>query len=268
MARRAPTPTPPAVTPVDVRIMDATSGAIYVLAALTLLAAGVLWLTRAPWFSIRVIELESGLSRSNVHTIRANALPQLQGNFFSIDLQRARAGFESAPWVRQASVRRIWPDRLAVQLQEHQAVALWEADGADTRLVNSFGEVFEANLGDVEEDDLPVFDGPPGQSRVLWAMYNRLKPQLATREMSVARLSLSGRGSWMVQTDDGARIELGRGSDAEVLARVERFARTLAQVSERFAQPLLFADLRHTDGYAVRLQGVTTAPAPADKKLH
>jgi cell division protein FtsQ len=54
-----------------------------------------------------------------------------------------------------------------------------------------------------------------------------------------------------------------------VLARVERFVRTLAQVTGHYGKPLLTADLRHADGYAVRLQGVTTTqPAANDKKTN
>jgi len=90
-----------------------------------------------------------------VPTIRANAAPLLAGNFYSVDLQQGRAAFETVPWVRHAVVRRVWPDRLSVKLEEHRAAALWEGGGEDSsgdRLVNSFGEVFQANLGDVEDD--------------------------------------------------------------------------------------------------------------------
>jgi cell division protein FtsQ len=61
-----------------------------------------------------------------------------------------------------------------------------------------------------------------------------------------------------VDLDSGATVELGRGSEDEVIARTERFARTLTQVTGRYHQPLETADLRHADGYAVRLRGVTT----------
>jgi cell division protein FtsQ len=256
-----------ASTPSDVRLMNAAASALFGLAALTLLAAGVLWLTRAPWFAIRAIQIEGDLSRNNLHTIRANAMPQLSGNFFSIDLQRARAAFQAVPWVRQAVVRRVWPNRLAVQLQEHQAVALWESEGADARLVNDRGEVFEANLGDVEDQALPVLEGPAGQSALMWSMVQRLQPLLAPLQIGIDRLTLSSRGSWRLGSDDGVQIELGRGDVAEVLARVSRFARTLDQVTGPYGKPLVHADLRHTDGYAVRLQGVTTTlPAPAANK--
>ena len=79
---------------------------------------------------------------------------------------------------------------------------------------------------------------------------------------------LSGRGSWRAGLDSGAVVELGRGTEAEVLARCERFARTLEGAIARFRQPLEYADLRHTDGYAVRLRGVSTVAAPVPVVAH
>ena len=61
-------------------------------------------------------------------------------------------------------------------------------------------------------------------------------------------------------------IELGRGSDDEVLARSERFVRTLTQVTARYQRPLQYADLRHADGYAVKLKGITTSDKPVAGK--
>ena len=262
MARRPPTPPPPAAPPADVRLMNVASSTIFALAVLTLLAAGVLWLTRAPWFAIRSVQIEGHMVHSNLSAVRAHALPRLHGNFFSLDLQAARQAFEAVPWVRSAIVRRVWPDRLAVRLQEHHAVALWVTERSQTRLVNSFGEVFDANPADVEDETLPVFDGPRGQSPALWAMYRKLQPLLSRSGTEVRRLELSARGSWRVESGDGMHIELGRGSVDDVLARVDRFTRTSQQLIDQYAKPLLSADLRYAGGYAVRLQGVTTTQSP------
>ena len=255
---------PDAPLPGDVRLMNAVAAAVFALVGVGLAAAAVLWLARAHAFDIRSIHVDGDLARNSVPTIRANALPALAGNFFSIDLARAQRAFEQVPWVRHAVVRRVFPDVLAVRLEEHHAVALWEdADGAEgaDKLVNSHGEVFEANVGDVEDDALPVFSGPAANSVQMLAMWQRLEPVFAVRELELDRLTLSGRGSWRVQTADDATVELGRGSEDEVVARAERFLGTLAQVQARFGAPLLYADLRHADGYALRLRGVTTAAA-------
>jgi cell division protein FtsQ len=99
--------------------------------------------------------------------------------------------------------------------------------------------------------------------------YRRLNPVLARLDAGdIEQLSLSVRGSWRAELEGGATIELGRGTDEEVMERVERFVRTVAQVTGQYQRPLEYADLRHTDGYAVRLKGVTTQlPAkPARKR--
>jgi len=246
------------VVPTDVRLMNAVAGAIFALAGAALLALGVLWLTRAPLFTIRAIRLDGDLARNNVSAIRANALPQLTGNFFSIDLARARDAFQGVPWVRQAVVRRVWPDRLAVRLEEQRPAAIWQGDEGSDRLVNSFGEVFDANVGDVEDEGLPNFSGPDGSAAAMLSMYTRLQPVFEVLDQAIETLHLSRRGSWSVALDGGATVQLGRGSEDEVVARSARFARTLPQVTGRFNEPLESADLRHTDGYAVRLRGVTT----------
>jgi cell division protein FtsQ len=244
--------------PGDVRLMNLVSGAVFVGVALTLLAAGTGWLARTPAFAIAAIRIEGDLTRNSVPTIRANALPALAGNFFSIDLRQARQAFEQVPWVRRATVRRVWPNQLVVRLEEHRAAALWDADSGAERLVNTHGEVFEANVGDVEDDGLPVFSGPEGSSASILALWQRLQPAFARGGFALAKLTLSGRGSWRIETDHAAVVELGRGSDDEVMARAERFLRTLPQATARWQAPLEYADLRHADGYALRLRGVGT----------
>ena len=252
---------PAPMLPADIRLMNGVANALYLLVGVALLAGALLWLSRSPWLSIRVIQLEGDLQRNNVSTLRANAAPRLAGNLISIDLDQARVAFEAVPWVRQATLRRVWPDRLAVRLAEHKPLALWLGEDGNDRLVNEFGEVFSANIGDVEDDELPGFSGPEGTAAQMLSLYRRLTPLFAPQKLVALRLS--GRGSWQLELDSGATVQLGRGTEDELLARSERFLRTVGQVTGRFERALEHADLRHADGYAVRLRGVTTTQVPA-----
>jgi cell division protein FtsQ len=254
-----PTGTPSAASPVDVRLMNAIAAIVFVLAGVALLARGVMWVAQRPQFSIGAVRLEGDLQRNSVTTVRANAMSHLKGNFFTMDLERTRAAFEQVPWVRRAVVRRVWPDRLVVSLEEHQPVALWAGDENSDKMVNSHGEVFEANVGDVEDESLPEFAGPEGSSAQVLAMYQRLQPVLAPLGGEVTTLQLSKRGSWRVELDDGAAIELGRGTTDDVVERATRFVRTVPQVVRKFGAPLESADLRHAEGYAVKLKGLSVA---------
>ena len=266
MATSAKSSTRALATPPDVRLMNATAGVLAFVAMLLVAAAALLWLARQPFFAIRVISVDGDVARNSVSTIRANAAPRLAGNFLTLDLGAVRRAFESVPWVRHAVVQRVWPNRLRVRLEEHRPVALWSGGEAGSeKLVNSFGEVFEANVGDVEDDALPTLEGPDGTSAHILAMLGRLEPQFAPLEARVEALSLSSRGSWQATLDDGAVVEIGRGSDDDIVARTGRFVSTVPQVTRRYHRPLEYADLRHIDGYAVRLKGVSTLVNAADK---
>jgi cell division protein FtsQ len=157
-------------------------------------------------------------------------------------------------------VRREFPNRLRVRLEEHRAVALWGSE-SESRLLNSFGEVFDANSGDLEPDELPRLAGPDDQAAQVLAMYQAIKPLFEPLDLAVERLALTARGSWQLELDTGAVMELGRGTTEEVMARTQRFVQTLNQVTSRYGrrpEALVSADLRHGDGYAVRLRGVGT----------
>jgi cell division protein FtsQ len=254
--------------PFDVKLMNITATALLSACLVLLLAAVLWWALRHPLFSIGGITVQGDVTHNSAATLRANVAPRLAGNFFTVNLAVARQTFEGVPWVRQANVRREFPNRLRVQLQEHRAVALW-GNETESRLVNNFGEIFEANIGDVEQDGLPRLVGPDGQSSQVLAMYQAVKPLFEPLELAVDRLTLTARGSWQLELDTGAVIELGRGGPEEITARTQRFVQTLSQVTSRNGrrpEALVSADLRHGDGYAVRLRGVGTTSADVAKK--
>ena len=251
----------PDETPQDVRWMNAAAAALVVVAVLMVLAAGLLKLGRLPYFDLQRVQIEGDLQRSNLATVRANTVPRLYGGFFQADLIRSRAIFESVPWVRKAVVRRVWPNQLRVTLEEHQPAAYWRQPHSEDQLVNSFGEVFDANLGDVEDEHLPTLEAPVSpdgsQARHMLDMLHRL--QTVFKPLGdVVTLKLSDRGSWSLQLDDEAQVVLGRGGDEEILARAERFVATLPELRRHYPAPLSQADLRYPQGYAVKLRGLTT----------
>jgi cell division protein FtsQ len=249
-----------APAPIDVKLMNFTATVLFAGFAVALLAGLAGWMLRHQAFAIRGITVVGDTAHNSVATLRANVAPRLAGNFFTLDLKKAREAFESAPWVRRAVVHRQFPNRLKVQLQEHQAIALWGAEG-ESRLVNNFGEVFEANTGDAEQENLPRLSGPDGQSAQVLATYQAVAPLFEPQDLTVEELSLSNRGSWAVRLDTGAQIELGRGTTEEVVARTQRFVQTLTQVTSKYGrrpEALVSADLRHENGYAVKLRGVST----------
>jgi cell division protein FtsQ len=245
--------------PLDVKLMTAATRALAALFALMCLGAFGLWAVRHPVWSVKGISVHGDVTHQNAVTFRAQLATQmkttLSSSFLTVDLQQVRRLFEGVPWVRQAVVQREFPNRLRVTLREHQPVAWWGESGGG-QLVNDAGEVFDASPDDI--DGLPELAGPREQSARVWALYQPLVADLARLDLGLERLALDERGSWRATLDNGARIELGRGTQDELLARVARFTATLSQLTQRYPGALESVDLRYPNGYALRVRGVTT----------
>jgi cell division protein FtsQ len=258
--------------PLDIKLMRlATRFLVGVLAVLVLATLGH-WALNHPVWSVRSMVVVGDVAHQNAITLRAQVVTRMRtelgSSFMTLDLERTRDLFESVPWVRQAVVQREFPNRLRITLQEHQAVAWWQTEGSG-QLVNTWGEVFEANPDD--SDNLPVLAGPANSAGDALRLFNALLPQYQYLGFGVERLALSERGNWLVGLDNGARIELGRGDHSALVARNQQFIRTVSQVTQRFAGEMQEVDLRYPNGYALSMRGVstltTTAPAqPANTR--
>lgn len=198
----------------NARLLNLIASALYALVALMALGAGLLWLAQRPVFAITHVELTAmgggPLRHVNAPSVRANALGKLSGNFFTLDLNTARQAFESVPWVRHASVRREWPNGLAVQVEEHEALGTWgNADSG--RLINTYGEVFVANTAEAEEDaQLLALDGPPESEEDVVEKLETMRDWFKPLKLEPLAVALSGRYAWRAKLSNGMVVEFGR----------------------------------------------------------
>lgn len=219
------------------------------------------WLGQRPVFTIKQIQIESAngaqLKHVNLPAIRSLVVSNLTGNFFSIRLDNARNAFESVPWVRAASVRRIWPNGLAVTIEEHEPLGIWGGQD-EPMLINKYGEIFVANMAEAEsEGALLKFNGPEGSNREVISLYNRINEWFAPWGSKAVEVSLSNRYAWSAKLDNGMRFEFGRDLDhrdrEQIEARVERFFNIWPQLQEKMNGKVDLVDLRYPNGFAVRM---------------
>ena len=86
-----------------------------------------------------------GEGRLRESDVRA-ALGVREGDFlFAMDIKAAQNRIETISWVDRAVIRRLWPDRIVVQIIERRPYALWQ-NGGEVKLVDHEGEV----LGDAD----------------------------------------------------------------------------------------------------------------------
>jgi cell division protein FtsQ len=243
----------------DVRLLNAASSFLFGLLALALVASGLWWMSQRPMFTLKVIHLDStetALRHINPATVRSVALPRIKGNFFTADLDAVRLAFEAVPWVRKASVRREWPNKLVVTLDEHMPLGTWGDAG---RLISVRGDVFTANLAEAEEDAaLAELAGPPGSEKEVVTLFHELRTWFAPIRLAPDALRLSRRYAWTVRLNNGMTVELGRESSRESLKeRVGRLVHAYPQLVANLQNGIESVDMRYPNGLAVRAHGLT-----------
>lgn len=210
-----------------------------VVVAMVLLGRWLMEPDTLPLTRVRVITPLQSVARDELREV---LLPHAEAGFLALDMNAAREALETLPWVRKASLRRRWPDTLEVEVEEHQALALWNR----SEVVNTYGELFESAR---RPEGLPQFFGPKGSESKLVASYHDMQRMLEPLTLQVRTLRLSERRAWSLELDNGLELLLGR--DDEV-ARLLRFVRVYPQVLRSQAQGIEWVDLRYTNGFAIR----------------
>lgn len=223
-------------------VLNAIATVLFSCAVVAIGYGLVLATVRLPVFPLREVRVSGTAGHVTRDQIEAAVRRELRGNFFTIDLAVARRSFERLPWVRQAEVRRHWPDRLDIAIEEHVALARW----GDTALVNTHGEVFRA----ASDVSLPVFSGPEGSAKEIAIQYAYFHRSLAAIGQVPRQVIVTPRRAWRIRLENGLTLEVGRD---QVEERLARFVGAYDQTIGRLARRIDHVDLRYPNGFAVRI---------------
>ena len=213
------------------------------------------WLIDPRNLPFRVVSIEGDHRYLSNNELQAVVLPLLGGGFFGLDVREVRGEVEKMPWIRQAAVRRVWPDRLVVRVAEHEPFARYNADA----LITPQGRLFRPPI----ESFPPGLPQLEGSEREAWRVLRRFKDlsqKFQRLGLRIAALKRDARGGWDLRLADGPVIRLGRERQWE---RLDRFL----AVYPRLGDPTQMAsvDARYTNGFAVRWK-TATEPARSETK--
>ncbi len=223
-------------------ILNRVSDLLITLAILLAVYGVVHVVIHQPAFALREVRVDGALAHVTGEQIETIVRHELKGNFFTLRLAAARSSFEKLPWVRRVQVRRQWPDRLDITLEEHQPLARW----GSAALVNSYGEVFQAAY----DGKLPLFVGPDGAAKEVAIQYDYFRRSLAMIGKIPLRVQVSPRRAWQIQLEDGLTLELGR---EQIEARLARFVAAYERTLGKLGRRIDYVDLRYANGFAVRI---------------
>ncbi|MGD9888681.1 MAG: cell division protein FtsQ/DivIB [Halothiobacillaceae bacterium] len=220
----------------------------------------IVWGWRAihdPWnFPLRVVKVDGELQHLKPQAVQTAVDERLQGSFFGVDLPIVLRGLTDLAWIKDARVRREWPDKLHLWVEEHKPLALWRGDAvltADGSLIYPEGK----REDDQKLSKLPALSGADGREMALWNELNRLGGLLEPTGLRVVALREDQRGSQTLLLEHGLSLRLGR---EDVEKRLQRFLAVFPKTLAGRIGEVEEVDLRYANGFSVRMR------APVDGK--
>jgi len=161
------------------------------------------------------------------------------------DIDAARDRVLALPWVKEASVRRVYPDQLMVEIEEHAPFARMLQRGR-VHLVTVEGEEITDEITDVHAGlPLVVGEGAPGEATAFFA-HLAARPHVLG---SVVALERVGDRRWTLHMREDVQVHLPETGVDAALIRLEEMMRREAVLERAIA----VIDLRLPDQLVVQL---------------
>lgn len=192
---------------------------------------------------VELLRVAGPLANVQETDIRTALAPEMNTSLIYIDLERLQARLERIDWVKDARIRREWPDTLHIQVTEQRAIARWRDEG----LLSEEGTLFSPD--DVARyPELPYLSGPEGKEYDVMSHYRRFSQLLYSHGMKISSLQVDARGSWSMTLNKGIRLQLGHEDE---MRRMRRFATWLEMRGKDATKNVAQVDLRYPNGIAV-----------------
>lgn len=161
------------------------------------------------------------------------------------DADEARARLAELPWVKGASVRKIYPNEIEVKLEEKLPFAIWQ-HGSQLAVVERSGAVIVPFDGSrLATLPLVVGQGAPEQAAEFVDKIARF-PELASRVKGYIRV---GGRRWDLRLDNGITVRLPESGEDVALAQVLRLQRE----ENLLSRDILTVDMRQDDRLVLQL---------------
>jgi cell division protein FtsQ len=162
-----------------------------------------------------------------------------------LDVADARARLEAIPWIAEATVRKLYPNRLQITITEREAFALWQQQGK-VKVIAADGTVLAAKV-EPRLASLPfvVGNGAAVKARDFLAVLDRFP---AIRDQVRASI-LVGDRRWNLRLKNGIDVRL---PDTDMERALETLAR-LDREKNLLNRDIVAIDLRLADRLTVRL---------------
>ena len=212
-------------------------------------------------FAIEKVEITGQSETSETDVLSALDIGQYP-SLLTLDLEDAQARIEKLPWVKTASLKKLFPDSVEIRITERQPYAVWQHDGK-LSLTDRDGKLITDAIDD-RYAGLPHVVGVGAAEKV--ADFTSLLAPYPAIQSQVHAGILVSENRWTLVLNNGIDLMLPADDPAKALATIAGLDRTQSLLSREIAA----VDMRQPGQLVLRLTeaGVADRDAQMKKAAH
>lgn len=194
------------------------------------------------WFTIKEVQVKGDLQYIKQNDVD-DAYRDLIGKSLLLTPLNQLLDIANSPeWVEFTKVRKLWPNKVLVEIHEHAPLAYW----GSRQMITTSGELISITSPVALE--LPKLIGPEGTDRIVVEQFHLVSQALSVVDLPIQTLVLEDRGAWNLYFENGLLVKLGRD---EILERLQRFIAVYKSDLSGRIKEVGIVDARYSHGVAV-----------------
>lgn len=219
-----------------------------ILGSCVLIAVGavlwvVAWLNNPNHLPIERIDWQGDFQYLKKSELEIIAQPYVGTNLYLLDTMNLEQVLETNEWVRDVSLRKVWPNQLIVTVETQFPIAFW----GEGQLLNKYGDIFTGTVPE-KQGIFPFIYSSVSSGREMGERYVKLMGVFKGLNLEITELTEDQHGSWFLKFRQGPEVIVGRKEQEQRMQRLRvAYEHELRKTFDKIER----IDLRYTNGLAV-----------------
>lgn len=196
---------------------------------LSMLSLAYIFTREEPLFFLRDIKVNGLYQLGNQETM-TKITPYLTQNIWKVDLAKVRESLSAHPYVKDVSIKRVYPFSLVIDVKEKKPSALWVQPDGTILVLDEEGESYRF-LGNDDVKGLYIITArEKADAKSVFKEINDLTAEGILKKAQLSEVIYHNGNLTLFGLDDGVEIILGR---EEHKARLKRALTVLKDAGKR-----------------------------------
>lgn len=193
---------------------------------------------------VTAVEFSGSVTRVDQQAMRTVVSENLGSGLFTLDISTLSDALKKVDWVYAVEVKKVWPAKLEIEIEEQQPVAKW----GDTGYLAASGVIVNSESY-TDLDSLPSLNVELADPQEALELFYGLNTAMMTTGFALSELNQSEFGSWSMTMENGSKIMLGKEA---LLIRMHRVMHAWQRLVPQHIDEIESVDARYPNGLAVK----------------